>query len=114
MEEFSRGRPGGKPSDSGEGGAAVRTSKGDSSSSGSIPPEDSPTLIDIPIGTIVNSSDSPTLLDLGSSAPAASPPRVDHLSFGLDSPTLIHAGTLAAKPNAFARNTQCTVSTLQP
>ena len=40
MEEFSRGRPGGKPSDSGEGGAAVRTSKGDSSSSGSIPPED--------------------------------------------------------------------------
>ena len=35
MEEFSRGRPDGKPSDPGEGGAALRTpSKGDSSSPG--------------------------------------------------------------------------------
>ena len=49
MEEFSRGRPDGKPSDPGEGGAAVRTpSKGDSSSPGTPPPSDSPTLIDIP------------------------------------------------------------------
>ena len=49
MEEFSRGRPDGKPSDPGEGGAAVRTpSKGDSSSPGAAPPSDSPTLIDIP------------------------------------------------------------------
>ena len=49
MEDFSRGRPDKEPSVPGEGGAATRTpSKGDSSSPGSAPPSDSPTLIDIP------------------------------------------------------------------
>src|SRR5437763_17031089 len=104
MEEFSRGRPGGKPSDSGEGGAAVRTSKGVSSSSGSIPPEDSPTLIDIPIRTIGNYSDSPTLVDLGSSEPVDSLRRVGHLSFGADSRSMIDPASFGAIPNAFARN----------
>ena len=49
MEDSFRGRPDGKPSAPGEGGAAIRTpSKGDSSSPGAAPPSDSPTLIDIP------------------------------------------------------------------
>src|SRR5438045_9634976 len=101
MEEFSRGRPGSKPSDSGEGGAAVRTSKGDSSSSGSIPPQDSPTLIDIPIRTKGNSSDSPTLVDLGSSDPVDSPLRVEHQSLEPDSPTMIDPAAFATAPEAF-------------
>src|SRR5438874_8737355 len=111
VEEFSRGRPGGKPSDSGEGGAVVRTSKGDSSSSGSILPEDSPTLIEIPIRTIGNSSDSPTLVDLGGRDPSDSQTLVDHLSFGPDSPTMIDGGTVAAKPLPSPGNIKSNAST---
>ena len=63
MEEFSRDRPKGSPSDPGEGGAAVRTpSKGNSSSPDSIPrpiaPSDSPTLIGIPGAGAGDPSDS--------------------------------------------------------
>ena len=63
MEEFSRGRPDGKPSDPGEGGAAVRTpSKGDSSSPALAPPSDSPTLIDIPGHSVIPGHGASVLL----------------------------------------------------
>jgi eukaryotic-like serine/threonine-protein kinase len=98
MEEFSRGRPDGKPSDPGEGGAAVRTpSKGDSSSPGTAPPSDSPTLIDVPgQSTSVPSSDSPTMVDVPGSDPSDSPTMVDNL--GPDSPTMIEGTPLPGKP----------------
>ena len=98
MEEFSRGRPDGKPSDPGEGGAAVRTpSKGDSSSPGTPPPSDSPTLIDVPgQNTSVPASDSPTMVDVPGSNPSDSPTLVDNL--GPDSPTMIDGGTGPGKP----------------
>ena len=98
MEEFSRGRPDGKPSDPGEGGAAVRTpSKGDSSSPGTAPPSDSPTLIDVPgQNTSVPSSDSPTMVDVPGSNPSDSPTMVDAL--GSDSPTMIEGGPGPGKP----------------
>ena len=72
MEDFSRGRPDKEPSVPGEGGAATRTpSKGDSSSPGSAPPSDSPTLIDIPSplrDVTPPSSDSPTMVDMRGSS----------------------------------------------
>ena len=96
MEEFSRGRPDGKPSDPGEGGAAVRTpSKGDSSSPGTAP--DSPTLIDVPgQNTSVPSSDSPTMVDVPGSNPSDSPTMVDAL--GSDAPTMIEGAPSPGKP----------------
>ena len=95
MEEFSRGRPDGKPSDPGEGGAAVRTpSKGDSSSPGAAPPSDSPTLIDVPgQSTGVPSSDAPTIVDIPGSDPSDSPTMVDS-----DAPTMLDASPLPGKP----------------
>ena len=101
MEEFSRGRPDGTPSDSGEGGAGVRTtSKGDSSVPNSPPPSDSPTLIDIPdlsipatsipVPSDIDPSDSPTLVPGGSRVdPSDSPTLVDHAAFGPDAPTMV-------------------------
>jgi serine/threonine protein kinase/tetratricopeptide (TPR) repeat protein len=88
MEKFPRGRPDGKPSEPGEGGAAVRTpSQGDGSSSGSVPLPDSPTLIDIPgPSTPVPSSDSPTIVDIPSGSSSDSPTMVD---IGPDSPTMV-------------------------
>src|SRR5882724_4229958 len=99
MEEFSRGRPDGKPSDPGEGGAAVRTpSKGDSSSPGAAPPSDAPTLIEIP-GHGASSSDSPTMVDIPSVNPSDSPTMVDIPSgLGPDSPTMIEGGPMPGKP----------------
>ena len=108
MEDFSRGRPDKKPSDPGEGGAAIRTpSKGDSSSPGTAPPSDSPTLIDTPnplrdvtapssdSPTMVDiprgsSSDSPTMVDIPGGSSSDSPTMVDIPSdMGPDSPTMI-------------------------
>src|ERR1700730_17032787 len=115
MDEFSRGRPERKPSDPGEGGAAVRTpSQGASSSSGSIPPPDSPTLIDIPIRTVSHPSDAPTLVDLGGKDPSDSPTPVDHLPLGPDSPTMIDSGPLPARPKPPLPKLQSTPSMLQP
>ena len=99
MEEFSRGRPDGKPSDPGEGGAAVRTpSKGDSSSPGAAPPLDSPTLIDIPgQSTRAPASDAPTMLNVPGSDPSDSPTMVDN--FGPDSlPPWLRAVPSPASP----------------
>src|SRR5579862_1322213 len=92
MDESSRGRPDRKPSDAGEGGAALRTpSKGDSSSPGTNAPSDSPTLIGIPAPvTPVPSSDSPTMVDIPSSSFGDSPTKVD---LGPDSPTMIEGVT---------------------
>ena len=115
MEEFSRGRPDGKPSEPGEGGAAVRTpSKGDSSSPGAAPPSDSPTLIDIPgQSTSVPSSDSPTIVDVPGSNPSDSPTMVDGL--GPDSPTMIEGGTGPGKPAPpRVQRSQSNPSMLQP
>ncbi|MGH9546425.1 MAG: protein kinase domain-containing protein [Terriglobales bacterium] len=114
MEEFSRGRPDGKPSDPGEGGAAVRTpSKGDSSSPGAAPPSDSPTLIDIPLqNTNVPSSDSPTIVDVPGSNPSDSPTMVDGL--GPDSPTMIEGTPLPGKPAPRAQRPQGGPSVLPP
>ncbi len=115
MEEFSRGRPDGKPSDPGEGGAAVRTpSKGDSSSPGAAPPSDSPTLIDIPgQSTSVPSSDSPTMVDIPGSNPSDSPTMVDNL--GPDSPTMVEGSPLPGKPAPpRIQRSQSNPSMLQP
>src|SRR5258708_15527503 len=115
MEEFSRGRPDGKPSDAGEGGAALRTpSKGDSSSPGTAPPSDSPTLIDIPgPSTPVPSSDSPTMVDIPSGSSSDSPTMVD---LGPDSPTMVEgASPLPGKPAPRTpQRIQNNVSMLQP
>ena len=119
MEEFSRDRPKGSPSDPGEGGAAVRTpSKGDSSSPGSIPrpisPSDSPTLIDIPASGASDPSDSPTMIDVPGrgSDPNDSPTLVD---LGPDSPTMV-GGTSwpAPPPSVRAPRPQNSPSMLQP
>ena len=119
MEEFSRDRPKGSPSDPGEGGAAVRTpSKGDSSSPGSIPrpvsPSDSPTLIDIPASGAGDPSDSPTMVDVPGpgSDPTDSPTLVD---LGPDSPTMV-GGTSwpAPAPSLRTPRPQNSPSMLQP
>ena len=119
MEEFSRDRPKGSPSDPGEGGAAVRTpSKGDSSSPGSIPrpisPSDSPTLIDIPASGASDPSDSPTMVDIPGrgSDPTDSPTLVD---LGPDAPTMV-GGTSWPAPRALtaAPRPQNNPSMLQP
>ena len=123
MEEFSRGRPDERPSDPGEGGAAIRTpSKGDSSSPGSIPnpvlPSDSPTLVDVPISNFTDPSDSPTLVPGGSGiAPSDSPTMVDLPSgLGPDSPTMV-GGTpwpAASAPPPRAQRPGSNSSMLQP
>ncbi|MGA9799564.1 MAG: hypothetical protein WBQ68_11180, partial [Terriglobales bacterium] len=115
MDESSRGRPDGKPSDAGEGGAALRTpSKGDSSSPGTNSPSDSPTLIDIPgPGTPVPSSDSPTMVDIPGSNSPDSPTMVD---LGPDSPTMVEGVTPSpgrAAPRVQPR-VQKNVSMLEP
>ncbi|MGA9814448.1 MAG: tetratricopeptide repeat protein [Terriglobales bacterium] len=72
-------------------------SKGDSSSPGTPPPSDSPTLIDVPgQNTSVPASDSPTMVDVPGSNPSDSPTLVDNL--GPDSPTMIDGGTGPGKP----------------
>ncbi len=118
MEEFSRGRPEEKPSDSGEGGAAVRTpSKGDSSSSGTIlSPSDSPTLVDVPGKGSVSPSDSPTMVELPPSDPFDSPTMVDHQAdFGPDSPTMVDSGPVAGRiPSPPPRVVRGSPATLQP
>src|SRR5713226_1615295 len=125
MEEFSRGRPEGSPSDPGEGGAAIRTpSKGDSSSSGSVtrpaPSSDSPTLIDIPAPSHSDPSDSPTRVDIPGgtgSDPSDSPTLVGHApDFGPDSPTMIGSGPWPAAPTPTPRTqrVQNNSSMLQP
>ena len=118
MEDFSRGRPDGKPSDPGEGGAAVRTpSKGDSSSPGTAPPSDSPTLIDIPSPNpsvskpSIPSSDSPTMVDLPGGDPSDSPTMVD---LGPDSPTMIEGTPLPGKSAPRTQKVQSNLSMLQP
>ncbi len=125
MEEFSRGRPEGSPSDPGEGGAAIRTpSKGDSSSSGSVtrpaPSSDSPTLIDIPAPSHSDPSDSPTRVDIPGgtgSDPSDSPTLVGHApDFGPDSPTMIGSGPWPAAPTPTprAQKSPSNPSMLQP
>src|SRR5436190_23189979 len=91
MEESSRGRPPNKSGDPAKGGAGVRTpSPGDSSSPGTIPPADSPTLIDIPRRPSVNPSDAPTIVDFDTGPPADAATMVD-LGAGnpADAPTLV-------------------------
>ena len=115
MEESSRGRSDGKPSDAGEGGPALRTpSKGDSSSPGAAPPSDSPTLIDIPgSGTPVPSSDSPTMLDIPDVNSPDSPTMVDIP--GPDSPTMVEgASPLTGKPAAWKPRAQASPTMLEP
>ena len=115
MEEFPRGRPDGKPSEPGEGGAVVRTpSKGDSSSPGVAPPSDAPTLIGIPgQNTNVPASDSPTMVDIPGSNPSDSPTMVDAL--GSDSPTMIDGAPGPGKPPPpRVQRPQSNPSTLQP
>ncbi len=119
MEEFSRGRPDQNPSDPGEGGAAVRTpSKGDSSSPGSVPASDSPTLISIPVTSGSDPADSPTLVPGGpGSDPSDSPTMVDHpADFGPDSPTMV-GGTpwpVTPTPTPRVQRPQGNPSMLQP
>ncbi len=104
MEESYRGRPDGAPSDSGEGGAVRAPAKGDSSSPGVPPrpdsPSDSPTLIDIPVSTFNDPSDSPTMVPGGTgSDPSDSPTMVDHGSgFGADAPTMVGGAPWTAQP----------------
>jgi len=116
MEESSRGRSDGKPSDAGEGGPALRTpSKGDSSSPGAAPPSDSPTLIDISgSGTPVPSSDSPTMVDIPDVNSPDSPTMVDIP--GPDSPTMVEgaASPLTGKPAAWKPRAQASPTTLEP
>ncbi len=119
MEEFSRGRPDQNPSDPGEGGAAVRTpSKGDSSSPGSVPASDSPTLISIPVTSSSDPADSPTLVPGGpGSDPSDSPTMVDRpADFGPDSPTMVGGTTWPVTPTPTARvqRPQGNPSMLQP
>ncbi|HEX3353799.1 MAG TPA: tetratricopeptide repeat protein [Terriglobales bacterium] len=120
MEEFSRGRSDRNPSDPGEGGAAIRTPrKGDSSSPGSVPSSDSPTIIDHPAPGS-DPSDSPTIIEIpgrASSDPSDSPTLVDHSStLGPDSPTMV-GGTpwpVSPSPTPRAPRTQAGSSMLQP
>ena len=117
MEDFSRGRQDRKPSDPGEGGAAIRTpSKGDSSSLGSVPPSDSPTLIDIPghsvipgHGASVPSSDSPTMVDIPGGGSSA-----DHPSdMGPDSPTMVGTSSVSGNSPAWGPRVQSNPMMLQ-
>ncbi len=114
MEESSRGRFDGKPSDAGEGGPALRTpSKGDSSSPGAAPPSDSPTLIDIPgSSTPVPSSDSPTMVDIPTNS-SDSPTMVD--TPGPDSPTMVEGvSPLPGKPAPWKPRAQASPAMLEP
>src|SRR5205823_12995562 len=78
MEESSRGRPPNKSGDPSKGGAGVRTpSPGDSSSPGTIPPADSPTLIDVPRDSDIHPTDAPTIVDFGAGHPADAATMVD-------------------------------------
>ncbi len=116
MEDSSRGRPDGKPSEPGEGGAALRTpSKGDSSSPGSAPLSDSPTLIDIPSPILSGpSSDSPTMVDIPGGGSSDSPTMVDIPSrLGPDSPTMIDTGPAPGKPATWIPRIQNSPSILQ-
>src|SRR5882757_4953212 len=119
MDESSRGRPDGKPSDAGEGGAALRTpSKGDSSSPGTASPSDSPTLIDIPSpipgpSTPLPSADSPTMVDIPDLNSPDSPTMVDIL--GPDSPTMVEgASPLPGKPAPWKPRVQASPAMLEP
>ena len=114
MEESSRGRPDGKPSDAGEGGAALRTpSKGDSSSPGTAQPSDAPTLIDIPGPTPVPSSDSPTMVDIPDANSPDSPTMVDIP--GPDSPTMVDGvSPLPGKPAPWKPRAQASPAMLEP
>src|SRR5882724_738498 len=115
MEESSRGRTDGKPSDAGEGGAALRTpSKGDSSSPGTAPPSDSPTLIDIPgSSTPVPSSDSPTMVDIPDVNSPDSPTMVDIP--GPDSPTMVEGvSPLPGKPAPWKPRAHASPAMLEP
>ena len=123
MEEFSRDRPEGNPSDPGEGGAAIRTpSKGDSSSPGSVSRPVHPLTLRlcVPGSSGGDSSDSPTLVDIpggSGSDPSDSPTLVDHLGVGPDSPTMIGSGTWAPAPTPTPRpqqRSQSNPSMLQP
>ena len=133
MEDFSRGRPDKEPSVPGEGGAATRTpSKGDSSSPGSAPPSDSPTLIDIPSPlrdvtppssdspTMVDiprgsSSDSPTMVDIPRGSSSDSPTMVDIPSdMGPDSPTMVGTSSVPGKPPAWKPRIQNNPLMLEP
>ncbi len=88
-------------------------SKGDSSSPGTTPPSDSPTLIDIPgPGTPVPSSDSPTMVDIPGNSPD-SPTMVDIP--GPDSPTMIEGvSPLPGKPPAWKPRAQASPAMLEP
>src|SRR2546426_12092028 len=78
MEESSRGRPPNKSGDSAKGGAGVRTpSPGDSSSPGTIPPADPPTLIDVPRDSDIHPTDAPTIVDFGAGHSSDAPTMVD-------------------------------------
>jgi serine/threonine protein kinase/tetratricopeptide (TPR) repeat protein len=119
MEDFSRGRPDGKPSDAGEGGPALRTpSKGDSSSPGTAPPSDSPTLIDIPSPipgprTAVPSSNSPTMVDIPDANSPDAPTMVDIP--GPDSPTMVEGvSPLPGKPAPWKPRAQTSPQMLEP
>src|SRR5881409_1623956 len=100
MEESSRGRPPNKSGDSAKGGAGVRTpSPGDSSSPGTIPPADSPTLIDIPRRPSVNPSDAPTIVNFETGPPADAPTMVDLGTVNAaDAATLIDGAPIKSRP----------------
>src|SRR3989475_5222788 len=100
MEESSRGRPPNKSGDSAKGGAGVRTpSPGDSSSPGTTPPSDSPTLIDASHRSSTDSSDSPTIIDFDTGPPADAPTMVDvGAGNAADAPTLVDGTPI--KPRA--------------
>src|SRR5205823_5109570 len=103
MEESSRGRPPNKSGDPAKGGAGVRTpSPGDSSSPGTTPPSDSPTLIDIPRQSRIDSADSPTIVDFDTGLPADAPTMVD-LGTGnaADAPTLVDNVPRAPRSQTF-------------
>jgi len=61
----------------------VRTpSPGESSSSGTIPPADSPTLIDLPRDSETHTADAPTVVDFGAVHQAEALVRNDVLPLG--------------------------------
>ena len=78
MEQSGRGRPANRSGDPAKGGGGVRTpAPGESSSSGMIPPADSPTLIDLPRDSDTHAADAPTLVDFGAGHPADAATMVD-------------------------------------
>ena len=94
MEKLSRGRPEEKPSDPGEGGAAVRTpSKGDRPSSGTILPQALPPVDQ----TAGDASDTPTFVDVTAHSSDASTMVDDTLDLGPDSPTMIEGSPVPGK-----------------